>query len=91
MLDQIGGKVTRIIDGDTFDMQVSHINRKNRYNYNNNERIRIASFDAKELGSAGGLQARRTLALKLSGKSVLCSVKSRDVFGRIVADVTIIG
>ena len=91
MYDQIRGKVSRIIDGDTFDLNVTHFSRKNRYNYDNYERIRIASFDARELGSAGGLKDRITLALKLNSKFVLCSIKSRDVFGRLVADVTIIG
>lgn len=90
MLDQIRGKVSRIIDGDTFDINVSHFNTNNRYKYNSNERIRIAGFNSKELGSAGGLQDRRMLALKLHGKSVRCSIRSRDVFGRLVADVTIL-
>ena len=85
-MDQIKGKVVRVIDGDTFDVRVTHVKRTNQYNYNDFERIRIAKINASELGTAKGSIAKRKLLLKLNGRSVLCSIRSRDVFGRLIAD-----
>jgi len=48
MADTIRGPVINIVDGDTFDMRVTHTGRNNQYQYNNEERIRIANIDAPD-------------------------------------------
>jgi endonuclease YncB( thermonuclease family) len=90
MADTIKGPVTRVIDGDTFDMDVTHVGKNNKHKYKNSERIRIASIDAPELRSPGGRRSKDLLAKKLKGKKVRCSVQSRDTYGRIVADVHVL-
>ena len=87
MTDSFRGKVTRVIDGDTFEMKVSRQGRNNDYRYNNVERIRISGTDAPELNTRGGLRSKQTLQRKLKGKDVNCAVQARDKYGRIIAKV----
>ena len=90
MADTIRGPVIKIIDGDTFDMKVTHVGKENKEEYNDNERIRIAGIDAPELPSEEGKKAKKALEKKLDGKEVRCKVQTRDDYGRIVADVEIL-
>ena len=90
MADTIRGPVTKVVDGDTFDMEVTHIGKKNSEEYNDQERIRIAGVDAPELDTDEGKKAKKALEKKLNGKEVRCTIKARDTYGRIVADVKVI-
>jgi len=90
MTDTIRGPVINIVDGDTFDMRVTHVGKNNRYPYNNEERIRIANIDAPELMTPSGIRSKQILIKKLLYKEVCCYVQARDTFGRIVADVEVI-
>jgi len=90
MTDTIRGPVTNVIDGDTFEMNVTHIGNNNLFEYNDNEKIRIADDNAPELGNSGGLQAKQTLENRLTGKEVRCTVQSRDTYGRVVAKIVVI-
>ena len=90
MFDTVRGPVTSIVDGDTFDMKVTQFGNHNKYEYNDNERVRIADIDAPELNEPGGKRSKEALAKKLNGKEVLCRVKSRDTYKRIVSDVSIL-
>ncbi len=90
MADTIRGPVTAIIDGDTFDMKVTHTGKNNQYEYNSEERIRIADTDAPELNTPAGGRSKNLLERKLKGKEVRCYVQSRDTYGRIVAKVNIV-
>lgn len=90
MSDIIQGPVIHIIDGDTFDMTVTHLGTNNREQYNNQERVRIANFNAPELGTIGGAMAKINLEKHILGKIVKCTVKARDVYGRIVANVNLV-
>lgn len=87
MFDIVEGPVTSVLDGDTFDMSVSHIGTNNVYAYNSSERIRIAEIDAPELSTALGVRSALAMMLRLAGKRVRCYVRARDVFHRLVADV----
>ena len=89
MADIIEGPVIRVIDGDTFEMQVTR-EESNEYDYNQYERIRIADIDAPELGTRQGRIARDRLQNALQGKMVRCTVQTRDVYGRIVASVEVL-
>ena len=90
MADIIAGTVTKVIDGDTFEMKIVYEDKSNKYKYNENEIIRLEGTNAPELNTPAGKIAKTNLTNKLFGASVKCVVKSRDTFGRIVADVTII-
>ena len=83
------GDVYSIIDGDTFDAQITHYSKLNTRCYNTYERIRIASINAPEIPSLAGFRMARHLQAKPLGRHVMLSIHSRDVFGRLVCDVSI--
>ena len=90
MADTIRGPVTNVIDGDTFDMKVTHVGKKNAEEYNDNERVRIAGIDAPEIDTEEGKKAKKELEKKISGKEVRCTIQARDTYGRIVADIQVL-
>ena len=90
MQDIIYGMVDSVIDGDTFIINVREAYKSNQHNYNRWERIRIANIDTEELDTLGGKRDKAKLESVLQGRVVRCSVNSKDTFGRIVADVSII-
>jgi endonuclease YncB( thermonuclease family) len=90
MEDVIWGDVIRIIDGDTFDIKVTHYSRNNRLRYNNFERIRIAEINAPELRCIAGQRAKEHLERVLNSKYIRCEIQSRDVYHRLVCKVTVV-
>ena len=89
MADIIEGPVIRVIDGDTFEMQVTR-EESNEYDYNQYERIRIADIDAPELGTLEGLYAKQDIEDALLNTIVRCTVKTRGPHRRIIASVEIL-
>ena len=69
------GKVTRIIDGDTFKVQ-------------GGKAIRLANVRAPELGTKGGAKARNELKGCIGGKTVSYNTVSKS-YGRDVANVKV--
>jgi len=90
MLDTVRGHVFSIVDGDTFDMHVERVGNHNKYDYNNNERIRINSVNAPELNQPGGARSKLELEQRLLNHDIRCAIKARDEYRRLVADVTIL-
>lgn len=93
MPDTLVGEVTNVVDGDTFDMRVRRVNefRRSKYSvYNFSERIRIADFDAPELGTLAGAIAKTNLEKAVLHKNVCCNVEARDTYGRVVATVEVL-
>jgi len=90
MADTIKGPVINVVDGDTFDMHVTHLGENNKEKYNDDERVRIAGIDAQEINTKTGKIEKEKLENKLNGKKVLCKVQSRDSYGRIVAEIEIL-
>ena len=90
MTDTVRGTVTNVIDGDTFDMHVTHTGTNNQNTYNNNERIRIDEINTPELPSSAGKRAKNDLDKAIGGKEVRCYIQARDSFGRLVCKVTIV-
>jgi endonuclease YncB( thermonuclease family) len=70
-------KVTRVIDGDTFET-----NRRVHP-------VRLADVDAPEKGRPGGARAAETLRRLIGGKEVSVDTVARDGFGRSVANVRV--
>lgn len=68
-------KVTRVIDGDTFETA----SRKNS--------VRLANVDAPEKGQPGAAVATQKLRSLIGGKEVRIDTVARDKYRRSVADV----
>lgn len=89
-MDTIRGKVTNVVDGDTFDMTVTHHGKNNEYKYNNPERIRISGIDTPEIDTAQGKRDKTKLENIILNKEVRIYIDSRDTYGRIVGRVKLI-
>ena len=68
-------RVTRVIDGDTFETAKGP--------------VRLANVDAPELHNRGGSEAKRDLEGIIGGKDVSIEVVAHDSYGRPVAEVKI--
>lgn len=88
MYDVIWGDVLNVVDGDTFDLRVTHHAEHNKFRYNNQERIRIAEIDAPELATIAGVRAKQHLERAINGKRVKCDVHSRDTYHRLICAVS---
>ncbi len=71
------GKVTKVIDGDTFKIQGS-------------KAIRLANVSAPELGTKGGAKAKADLQGLVGGKTISYDAKGKS-YGREVANVKVGG
>lgn len=79
MLDTAIGPIVRVIDGNSFQMQVTHIGRHNKYAYGNYETVFIAPR------AVGPNDAR--LSMAVIGRRVKCMVRYRDQYNRLFSDV----
>ena len=70
--ETFAGRVTRVVDGDTFWMRNASV------------RIRIWGLDAEEAGTTQGARATRALERLIGGRTLTCLVRDIDRFGRIV-------
>ena len=89
-MDTIRGTVTNVIDGDTFDMKVTHHGVNNQFEYNNSERIRISKIDAAELNTIQGLRDKVKLEKAILHKEIRVYVEARDMYHRVVGRVVFI-
>lgn len=71
-------KVKKVIDGDTIAIK-------------NATRIRIAGYDAPELGQYGGKAAKTRLTKMLKGKQIGISSELGKSYGRSIRRVTVGG
>ena len=69
------GKVSRVIDGDTFRIT-------------GGKSIRLANVNAPELGTRGGAKARNELKTVIGGKTVSYRAVTKS-YGRTVANVKV--
>ncbi|HCZ36723.1 MAG TPA: hypothetical protein DHV26_12445 [Cytophagales bacterium] len=79
MLDTAIGPIVRVIDGNTFQMQVTHIGKHNKYAYGNYETV----FIAPKVANPGATH----LSTALIGRRVKCMVRYRDQLNRLFSDV----
>lgn len=87
-MDRVTGYVLRVIDGDTFELDVDGVSRRNQYLYNDVERVRLYGIDAPELNTNGGPAAKARLASEIQGRRVTVTVRARDCYRRLVGDVS---
>ncbi len=70
--NQVGDKVVKIIDGDTFKLQ-------------NKQTIRLASIDAPEIDKCLGKESKKALSELILGKRVILLEPYSDVYNRVMA------
>ena len=52
----------------------------------NRQRIRLASIETPERGEPGFDEAKSFMATLVDGRRVTCSIRARDVYGRMVGE-----
>lgn len=77
MGDGIGGPVTGVLSGDTFDLLVSHVRKDNAEQYGRTERIVIARIDNPDDPQYAD-STKEQLERALKGRFVSCNVQYRD-------------
>ena len=77
----VSGTVTRVIDGDTIEVQLS----------SGPIRVRLNSIDTPEMDQPWGPQAQAALALRVNGKRVDLEPVAQDRYDRLVAVVLLDG
>jgi micrococcal nuclease len=75
--EKVKGKVTRVIDGDTFDLLLDK----------KTVRIRLNAIDAPEKGQDYYQKSKQALTDLISGKTVTLELLKKDKYQRWVADV----
>lgn len=77
MLDTAIGPVTNVFDGVTFQINVTHIGRHNKFRYYGFETVFVATNNT-------GYTLNQ---LQFNRLRVVCHVRYRDVYNRIYSDV----
>jgi hypothetical protein len=77
MLDTAIGPVINVLNNTTFQMNVTHIGRHNKFRYNSYETVSVASNN-----TGYTLQHLRAYGIRVS-----CHVRQRDTYNRLYADV----
>ena len=77
MLDTAIGPVTNVLNNTTFQINVTHIGRHNKFRYNSFETVFVAS-------NSTGYTLHQ---LRAYGIIVSCHVRQRDTYNRLYADV----
>lgn len=85
-LDEAYGTVTKVVDGDTFDVTIEKASPKVSYAV---ERIRLADIDSPEMDSDEGIAARDFTYAVLMNKRVYLDIddyssNGRDSYGRLI-------
>jgi endonuclease YncB( thermonuclease family) len=73
--DAASGRVVKVVDGDTYDIVLDGVQ----------SRIRMDAIDAPERGQDFGTAAKNYLGELCDGQTIRLNIKSRDRFGRIIA------
>lgn len=94
MADVIYGSVIKIVNGNTFSIKVSRVERDipHQYEqrlYNEYERIRIEEINVPGLSCSSGERDKKDLERAIKGKFVCCHVRTRDEYGRLLCKVSI--
>ena len=90
MTDTIRGRVVKVVDGGSFDIEVRYVGINNRGNYRRMERVQLANIDVSTLDPMTWLSRRSALAARLSGREVRCFIHDRDTHEQVIATVAIV-
>ncbi len=89
MADVIWGNIIRVIDSDTFDIEVTGARGRNRSNYSFQEQIRVVGVNTSTVFMPVGLMAAPQLHRRLLGSSVRCNIRTRDLYGRLICSISL--
>ena len=87
MPDIIKGLVTNVVDGNTFELRVTHAPGDNNGTNGKNEKIRIAEIDASESNFFTSYGAKKDLENAILDKEVRCYVQAKDENNMLIAKV----
>jgi endonuclease YncB( thermonuclease family) len=88
-MDRVFGYALRVIDGDTFELNIDSVSRGNEYEYADVEKVRIRGIDAPELNTDRGRAAKVRLQNEIQGQRVEVDVSARDRYGRLIGDIAL--
>lgn len=77
-MDIVRGKAVRVIDGDTFELEIDREGLKNGHDYNDVERCRLKYVDAPEITTSKGPEAKKRLERRILGKTIWLDVHARE-------------
>lgn len=77
--DEAYGRVTNIVDGDTFDVEIEKADPRVNYSV---ERVRLADVDSPDMKTGEGPAARDFTYSVLQGKKVYLDIDDRSAEGR---------
>ena len=87
MTDYIGGRVTKVIDGLTFEIEVDSRHKNNQDVYLITETVRLADFKLSALGSYGNNPGLLELRRRIWNKNISLQVVGRDEADRVIGYV----
>ena len=89
-MDVVNGKVIKVIDYNTIEINVTEIGVRNEYNYMQKERIKLLAVNNVKIHIPNTPWDINNIEEMLMGKSIRCEINHRDYFSRLVSDVKII-
>lgn len=90
MSDKIRGTVTTVVNEDTFQMYITHLNKGNVETYAENETIKIEGMLDSSMEVHTTADSRPSLESSILGKEVICYVEGRDLHNRILGYIHIL-
>ncbi|MFQ5940367.1 MAG: hypothetical protein ACE5KA_01535 [Nitrososphaerales archaeon] len=91
MRDMIWGTVTNILDGNTFEINVTHREKNNKERYQDTESIKIEKIEVPQIPRNIADRSKDKLESYLRGKFVLCKIYQRSADGYLLAEVSLSG
>jgi len=88
--DFVIGNVTDVIDGETLNITVDRTSEEKKYESGGRENIRIHRIWLTDIVWMTGMSTRSQIEKMLKGKRILCSIRTQEQGGKIVADVHLI-
>ena len=88
--DVIHGQLLNVIDGQNFNMRVTHLGKGNRFRYKQEEAIRVKEVKVGEQIVAGDQLNKEGLEKILTGHALKCLVESRNKMGSLVSKIRLL-
>lgn len=88
--DFVIGNVTDVIDGETLDITVDRTSEEKKHEFGDRKNIRIHRIWLTDIVWLTGVSTRSQIEKMLKGKRILCSIRTPEQGGKIVADVHLI-
>ena len=89
-MDVINGIVTKIIDYNTIEINVTEIGIHNQFNYMAKERVKLFAINDEEVQVPNIPWPTNLLEEMLLGKNIRCEIRHRDYISRLVSDIKIL-